>query len=187
MTILSELHQDHINLNRLLEILTYKVERLREGSHPDFSLMADVVAYVGSYADQYHHPREDVMYEYFRGRDAELDKNFDQCEAEHAKLKQLSHDLAESIDGILHDAVMPMDRFTDQLDEFVSTERQHLDFEERELFPGIRKLASDTDWQQLDEALPPPADPLFGEKQAAEYRDLYRALMEDMNRNGAAG
>jgi hemerythrin-like domain-containing protein len=81
---------------------------------------------------------------------------------------------------------MPMDRFTDQLDEFVSTERQHLDFEERGLFPGIRKLAGDTDWQQLEEALPLPEDPLFGEKQAAEYRDLYRALMEDMNRNGAA-
>jgi hypothetical protein len=47
-------------------------------------------------------------------------------------------------------------------------------------------LAGDTDWQQLEEALPLPEDPLFGEKQAAEYRDLYRALMEDMNRNGAA-
>jgi len=187
MTTLSELHQDHINLNRLLEMLTHKVTRLREGVHPDFSLMADVVDYVGRYADEHHHPREDVMYEHFRGRDAQLDKGFDQCESEHARLKQLSHDLAESIDAVLHDAVMPMDRFTDQLEAFVTTEREHLDFEERELFPGIRRLASDEDWEQLEEELPQPSDPLFGEKQAAEYRDLYRALMEDMNRNGAAG
>lgn len=187
MTTLSELHQDHINLNRLLEILVHKVERLRAGNHPDFSLMADVVAYVGRYADQHHHPREDVMYEHFRGRAPELDKGFDQCEAEHAKLKQLSHDLAESIDAILHDAVMPMDKFTDQLETFVTTEREHLDFEERELFPGIRKLAGEQDWKQLESELPQPTDPLFGEKQAAEYRDLYRALMEDLNRNGNAG
>ena len=174
-------------MNRLLEMLTYKVTRLREGVHPDFSLMADVVDYVGRYADEHHHPREDVMYEHFRGRDAQLDKGFDQCESEHARLKQLSHDLAESIDAVLHDAVMPMDRFTDQLEAFVTTEREHLDFEERELFPGIRRLASDKDWEQLEEELPQPSDPLFGEKQAAEYRDLCRALMEDMNRNGAAG
>jgi len=187
MTTLSELHQDHINLNRLLEILTHKVSRLREGAHPDFSLMADVVDYVGRYADEHHHPREDVMYEHFRGRDDQMDKGFDQCEAEHARLKQLSHDLAESIDAILHDAVMPMDRFTDQLEEFVISEREHLDFEERELFPGIRALANEADWETLEKELPQPSDPLFGEKQAAEYRDLYRALMEDMNRNGTAG
>ena len=183
MTILSKLHQDHINLNRLLEMLTHKVERLREGSHPDFSLMADVVGYVGTYADEYHHPQEDIMYEHFRGRDSELDKGFDQCEAEHLKLRQLSQALVESIDSVLHDAVIPMDRFTDQLDAFVRAECEHLDFEEQKLFPGIRELAGDPDWALLDEKIPLPDDPLFGEKQASEYRDLYRALMEDMNQD----
>lgn len=181
MTILSKLHQDHINLNRLLGMLAYKVERLHEGSHPDFSLMSDVVGYVGTYADEYHHPQEDIMYEHFRGRDRQLDKGFDQCEAEHAKLRQMSQALIESIDSVLHDAVIPMDRFTDQLDAFVRAEREHLDFEEQKLFPGIRDLASESDWKDLDEKIPQPEDPLFGEKQAAEYRDLYRALMADMN------
>ena len=185
MTTLSELHQDHINLNRLLEMLARKVERLHEGSHPDFSLMADVVGYVGGYADQHHHPREDVMYAYFRGRDPQLDRHFDQCEEEHATLKRLSNELAESIDAVLHDAVIPMDKFTDQLDTFVKTEKQHLDFEERVLFPGISAVASDDDWQTLEAKLPRSSDPLFGEKQAAEYADLYRALLEDMNSNEA--
>jgi hemerythrin-like domain-containing protein len=187
MTILSELHQDHINLNRLLELLEYKVERLREGDRPDFSLLADVVSYVGGYSDQHHHPREDVMYEHFRGRDAELDKSSDRSEAEHETIKQLSHELTESVEAILSDVVMPMDRFIEQLDAFVSTERQHLDFEEQTLFPAILELATEADWQQLDEALPPPEDPLFGEKLAAEYRDLHHALMHDMNRRGGAG
>ena len=67
MNILSELHQDHLNLSRLLEMLDRKVEQLRGGVHPDFSLMAEVVSYVGSYADQHHHPREDKMYAFFQG------------------------------------------------------------------------------------------------------------------------
>ncbi|GAA0784424.1 hemerythrin domain-containing protein [Marinobacterium sediminicola] len=187
MDILSELHQDHVNLSRLLEILDRKVDRLRAGNHPDFSLMAEVVSYVGSYADQHHHPREDKMYAFFQGRDDELDKALSRCEEEHKQLKQLSTHLEESIDGILNDVVMPMDRFTDQLDEFVQAEKRHLDFEEQEIFRLLRSHASEADWQQLDQQLPRSEDPLFGEKQADEYRALYKALMEDMNRTDSAG
>lgn len=187
MNILSELHQDHVNLSRLLEMLDRKVWQLRDGNHPDFSLMSEVVSYVGSYADQHHHPREDSMYAFFRGRDADLDRAIERCEEEHRKLKQLSTHLEESIDGILNDVVMPMDKFTDQLEEFVKTEKRHLDFEEQSIFPPLRNLASDEDWQQLEEQLPQSEDPLFGEKQADEYRSLYKALMEDMNNPDSAG
>ncbi|MGB2130660.1 MAG: hypothetical protein ACPHXW_04480, partial [Marinobacterium sp.] len=78
--------------------------------------------------------------------------------------------------------VVPMDRFTDQLDAFVSAEKRHLDFEEGEIFPRLDALASEADWQQLEQQIPRPADPLFGEHQAEQYRELYRALLEDMNR-----
>ncbi len=187
MNILSELHQDHVNLSRLLEMLDHKVDQLRDGNHPDFSLMAEVVSYVGSYADQHHHPREDKMYAFFQGRDAGLDQAFERCEEDHRALKQLSTHLEESIEGILNDVVMPMDRFTDQLDAFVQAEKRHLDFEEQSIFPPLRNIASEADWQQLAEQLPQSEDPLFGEKQADEYRALYKALMEEMNRSESAG
>lgn len=187
MNILSELHQDHINLSRLLDMLERKIVRLREGNHPDFSLMSEVVGYVGSYADQHHHPREDKMYAFFQGRDAELDQALERCEEEHRELRRLSTHLEESIDGILNDVVMPMDRFTDQLEEFVQAEKRHLDFEEHAIFPPLRTLASSADWQRLEEQLPGAEDPLFGEQQADEYRSLYKALMEDMNRTDSAG
>lgn len=182
MNTLSELHQDHINLTRLLDILERKVARLRDGVHPDFSLMADVVSYVGDYADQHHHPHEDIMYEIFRGREADLDQLLAECAQEHQTLKQLSGKLSESIDAILHDAVVPMERFTDQLEAFVVAEKRHLDFEEGLIFPRLEALASAVDWQQLEDRLPKPEDPLFGEHQAEQYRELYRALLEDMNR-----
>lgn len=186
MNIVSELHQDHINLSRLLEILERKIERLRAGSHPDFSLMSEVVSYVGSYADQHHHPREDKVYAFFQGRDADLDDAFARCEEEHKTLKKLSTRLDESIEAILNDAVMPMDQFTDQLEAFVQAEKRHLDFEERSIFPQLQNMATSADWQQLAEQLPQSDDPLFGEKQANEYRSLYKALMEDMNRSDSA-
>ncbi|MBA4502074.1 hemerythrin domain-containing protein [Marinobacterium marinum] len=185
MNILSELHQDHLNLSRLLEMLDRKVECLRDGQHPDFSLMSEVVGYVGRYADLHHHPREDQMYDFFAGRNPTLDQAVTRCLEQHVELKHLSTHLEESIDGILNDVVMPMDRFTDQLDEFVQAEKRHLDFEEQSIFPLLRDIATETDWQQLQDQLPQSDDPLFGTRQADEYRSLYRALMDDLSRPGS--
>ncbi len=180
MAILAELHQEHMNLKRLLDMLERKVERFRSGTHPNFQLMSDVVSYVGGYADLHHHPREDRMYAHFRGRDAGLDAKLTQSEQEHVELKKVSTALFDAIEGVLHDAsVIPMEQLVEQLDQFVTLETNHLNLEEGDIFPKIESVATEQDWQQVDAENPAPADPLFGLKQADEYRDLYRALLED--------
>ncbi|WP_027857194.1 hemerythrin domain-containing protein [Marinobacterium jannaschii] len=181
MTILNELHQDHINLNKLLVILRHKVEKLRSGEHPNFGLMGDVVEYISTYADAYHHPREDRMYEYLRGRSDNLDLAIDDCIAQHRHLKKLGEELCESVDSILHDAVMPMDEFTDKLAAFVEEQSTHLNFEEGSLFPLVQGVATENDWATLNNDLPSVEDPLFGEKQAARYAELYQELLVDFN------
>ena len=60
-------------------------------------------------------------------------------------------------------------------------EKAHLDFEEGHIFPKLIAVANDKDWAELAISLPAEADPLFGEKQAEEYKELYKALMQDMN------
>ncbi|WP_432695795.1 hemerythrin domain-containing protein [Marinobacterium sp. YM272] len=181
MAIMAELHQEHVNLKRLLDMLSRKIEKFRGGTHPNFQLMDDVVEYVGNYADTYHHPREDKMFEFFKGRDTDVDKLMLDCEKDHVDLKQLSTHLSEAIEGVLHDAaVVPMDQLIDQLDQFVGREKEHLNYEESKVFPALEKLASDKDWKALDEELPAPSDPLFGSKQSDEYRDLYEALAADL-------
>lgn len=180
MTILNELHQDHINLNKILAILRSKVGKLRAGNHPNFSLMADVIDYICNYADGYHHPREDNMYTFFQGRNGELDQLLADCEAEHARLKHTGMELSETIEGILHDAVIPMEEFTDKLEAFVNEQSAHLDLEEGRLFPMLQKVATDADWAELDRTLQKSDDPLFGQKQAAEYSSLYKEMLVDM-------
>lgn len=181
MTILSELHQDHVNLNKLLQMLESKVERLREGDQPDFNLLGDVVEYITDYADGLHHPREDMLYEYFQGRDSELDKNLSLCDAEHKELKGLGEQFKETIECIVHDAVMPMSEFIEKLADFLSCQRRHLDMEEGVLFPAINAVATEADWAVLIDKLPRPVDPLFGEKQAAKFTSLYKEMILDLN------
>ena len=180
MTLLVQLHQDHINLSRLLELMELKVQKLKAGDTPNFLLLSELVDYIGNYADQYHHPREDHMYHYFSGRDSALDAHLQKCEAEHMDLKQASKVINETVDAVMHDAVIPMTDFIDQLESFLSRERDHLDYEETIIFPGIEQIAKPNDWEVLEQKLPEPADPLFGEKQGENYRELYKALLQDV-------
>lgn len=181
MTLVAELHQDHINLSKLLDILASKSDKLKEGGDPSFSLISDVIDYIANYAEQNHHPREDRMYEYFKGRDTKLDIVMEKCLKEHEMLKGSGHQLLDVIDGILHDSVLPMEQFIEKLDAFVKNERRHLDLEEAEIFPLIEAIAMDKDWAALQEMIPAVEDPLFGERQADAYKALFKELMIDLN------
>ena len=181
MTVVSELHKDHVNLIKLLEILDKKIIKLKAGGQPNYVLMADVIGYIATYAEGYHHPKEDKMFVFFKGRNDKLDAVMQECEAAHINLKGYAHALLEAIDGVLHDAVMPMNEFIEKLENFVRNEKKHLAFEEAEVFPVINEVASEADWNAVEAVLPIEDDPLFGEKQSEEYKALYVELMRDIN------
>ncbi|WP_372598234.1 hemerythrin domain-containing protein [Amphritea sp.] len=181
MTLLNELHQDHVNLNKLLAVLGNKLEKLKQGEMPNFVLLADAIDYITSYADAYHHPVEDQMYEFFKDSGCpELDQAISRCVEEHRQLKQSSHEIIEAVDCILSDAVVPMDKFADKLENFLDAQIEHLNLEEGTLFPLLDEVATDEQWKALESLLPKMADPLFGEKQKQRYIDLYSELLRDM-------
>ncbi|MDO6562581.1 hemerythrin domain-containing protein [Amphritea sp. 1_MG-2023] len=182
MTILSDLHQDHVNLNKLLAVLSNKLEELKRGEMPNFLLLADAVDYISCYADAYHHPCEDQMYEMFKGAGCpELDEAIVRCIEDHQQLKQRSNDVIEAVECVLTDAVVPMDQFTAKLEAFLNAQIEHLNLEEGTLFPLLEDVATDEQWDKLALELPIMDDPLFGEKQKQRYIDLYTELLRDMH------
>ena len=181
MTVLTELHQDHVNLNKLLAVLQNKLERLKHGEMPNFILLADAVDYISNYADAYHHPREDEMYAYFSDAgEPELKEAIAQCCEDHRTLKQYSTELLEAVDCILNDAVVPMDQFVAKLEAFLDHQIDHLNLEEGTIFPLLDDMTTDEQWCELEQKLPKMDDPLFGEQQKERYIELYTELLQDM-------
>ena len=176
MNVLEQLHQDHINLSKLLRILENLVDRIDEGEQPDFQLMAEIADYIEIYVKRHHHPREDRMYAFFDGRSMQLDKVMTRCKGEHAGLEASGRSLLEIIDGPMHDAVVPVDELVSRLRAFIDAERAHLDFEEGEVFPKLSALSAPSDWIALDEVLPPENDPLFGQAEADRFIRLGRQM-----------
>jgi hemerythrin-like domain-containing protein len=183
MSVLDQLHQEHINLNRLLDILDNHCRSLEQKGQSNFPLVMEVIQYINHYADIHHHPREDALYAYFAGRDLLLDEAQMFCTAEHQRMRLQTHALLDLLDGVLNDAaVIPLDKINNQLMDFVKHQRAHLAFEERRIFPAIDRLAIEEDWQILAKELPKPIDPLFGERQADQYKELYREMIYDLQK-----
>lgn len=177
-TIMSQLHLDHLNLSRLLEVLKDKLVCLREGERPDYQLILDVVTYIVDYADTYHHPLEDQIYDYATHQYPSSKQALLEVEAEHKQIRDNTRELQLLIESILMDSVVSMDVFNQRLEDFINQQYAHLNQEEGTVFPLLEKLMQDKDWLNLQVKLQTRNDPLFGDEVAEEYKRLYKSLIQ---------
>ncbi|OPX57141.1 hypothetical protein BTE48_00885 [Oceanospirillum multiglobuliferum] len=176
---MAQLHQDHLNLSRLLGVLKHKLALLKGGERPNYLLVQDVVAYIVDYADTYHHPLEDVIYQYSAEHYPEYQEIFNEVEQEHQKIAQDTRAFQELVQNILLDAIVPMAQFIERLEQFVNQQYAHLNREEGRVFPLLERTISTAQWQEIEQRLQSREDPLFGENVADEYKRLYRELISE--------
>lgn len=67
--IVHTLHSEHQYFEFLLRTLEEEAEKLQPGKIPDYHLLRDIVDYFARYPDQYHHPREDMLFNNMLERD----------------------------------------------------------------------------------------------------------------------
>jgi len=176
-TIMAQLHQDHINLSRLLGVLKTKLAGLKSGERPDYQLLLDAITYIIDYADAYHHPLEDIIYRYAEAQYPDQQAVLQEIEQEHVSIREASASFQLLTENILHDAIVPMDQYTERLESFIDQQFAHLNREEGRIFPMLDNAMTDNDWQSVMMQVTEQDDPLFGENVADEYKRLYRELM----------
>lgn len=102
------LHQDHINIaSKLLNVLRDILAAIRSEKPVRFNLLRDVLSYLREVADTHHHPREDLIYEYFttyRCSDPSIVTTV--LKEQHKQIVRKGEDLQELVAMILMDAVI---------------------------------------------------------------------------------
>ncbi|CAG9000427.1 MAG: hypothetical protein CENE_02422 [Candidatus Celerinatantimonas neptuna] len=171
---LDNLMHDHVNIAALLKVLEHKLDLIRSEKSVKYKLIADIITYLGDYADKYHHPREDAIYDYFCKYRADGLDISDKLAREHQKLHELTEELDEVVQLILLDAVIPLDQFSQKLEHFISAQWDHLNFEEREIFPLLKEKLTEDDWRIIEQNWEHSDynDPLFGSKVEQHYSAL---------------
>ena len=176
--IMTLLHQEHVNLAKLLDAFEHQLTVFDRGEQPDYDVIEGVIDYCLAYPDRYHHPKEDLVLERLRARDPEAAAQVGDLEQEHIKLGELTRRMATAVERILNEAEIPRESFDHLAREFLATYRDHIAMEERVFFPAARRALCDEDWATLDQHVLSPGDPLFGEAVEERFAPLRAHLIE---------
>ena len=175
---LASLHKDHLNIASLLALLKHKLAAIRAEQRVSYALIRDVIDYLREVSDKYHHPKEDLIYDYYLKYRVVEGETVNRLEAEHVALLEAGAELKEMVEMILMDAVIPLDQFTARLDHFVALQEAHLNYEEGVIFPHLRDSLTEDDWRHLEQNWQNRAigDPLFGAEVSQHFQALAKRL-----------
>jgi len=177
MATLNKLRRDHGNMARLLYVLSLRHTTLEEGERPDFRQIREIVDYILDYMDGFLKPLERLYSEnLLSGKpdgEALSRRMTDDYRALHTRLKLLS----ETLDMILMDAVVPMERFIDDFKAYLDAHQAYLKAEREKLFPFLRLYLTDAEQQELLEMLPDSAQSNLS-RLREDYPELYAEFKE---------
>jgi hemerythrin-like domain-containing protein len=176
--LLERLHRDHQNLEKVLTLLSTQLDHFFAGRESNFDLKIELLEYLETYADQGHHPLENLIFDTARKRLGEDSEIFDRLQHQHDGLVQLTRTFRNSLENILQGGVMPRDELEVQGREYVALQRQHLKLEEQEAFPLLDEAMTGDDWEHVLANMPRHDDPVFEAPDKVRFQTLFEYLSE---------
>jgi hemerythrin-like domain-containing protein len=182
--LLDKLRRDHDNLSHLLDLLSAQLDAFFAGHESDFDLKIEMLDYIESYAEQYHHPTEDrINQAALLKLDLEEHQGLlERVRREHEALLGMARRFREMLEGVIQGEVIPRDEVETRGREFIALQRQHIDLEEQEIFPLVDQILDEREWDKLEQEIPHLDDPVFQRQDYNRFRSLIDYL-EQHERN----
>jgi len=179
--LLDRLVEDHRRLARLLDLLEGLLDQFRDGEEPDYELMCELLEYMIDYADQVHHPSEDMIFERLMASPEQKHDILRRLMQQHVALGKVNRRFRELLEGIVHEEVIRRDEVEELGRDMVAMLREHMRLEDEEVFPLARGALSEADWAELSGTAPDVEDPVFGHADPERFRAIYARLKRDMH------
>ena len=179
MKLLDKLHQDHVQMGQLLDLLASQLSLLRDpDADADYRLMRDIAYYFICYPDSVHHPAEDTIFGALEKKSPDLRYRFETLRGEHAELAEIGQEFYLLLEGVCSGHVVPRDKIVSAIENFLERQRGHMDTEEREIFVLAKAYLSDDAVTQFEAIHEEMHDPLFGTEIRDSFKRLHEAIME---------
>ena len=177
-SLLADLRAEHRNMALLLNLLEVQTDRLLACEEPDYDLLHDIMIYMTSYTDTVHHPKEDLIYAYLKTVRPGIGDWLERIEEEHRDIRTLGTDLRNDIEAIESGTVMRRDLVVADLRQYLEKLRQHMSWEERDLFTLADDLQEEENWLTIAWRDSEASDPLFGPEVEHRFRRLMAHIQQ---------
>jgi len=175
--IIDILLEEHQNIEKLLLVLEHELEIFDSGERPDYEILQTIIQYFEDYPERCHHPKEEMIFEKLKRRDPAAAKRFGDVEAEHEVETRRLRSFARAVDSVLADQEFLRESFHLAVHDFIEHQRQHLQKEERLLFPAAAKALRPQDWAEIDARLDDRKDPLFDSVVEEKFHNLQKTIL----------
>ena len=181
--IMMTLNSEHRYISSLLEALAEQADNLLPGRVPDFALMHDIVNYMASFPDEYHHPREDLLFDRLVARDSEARQLVEELLEGHREINRRSRELLEQLERVTRGGKSPDNQRIKYLcDRYIGHYWEHINVEEGKVFPRATAKLRPDDWFAVNAQAKYVDDPLFGSRVKKEYARLSQYLGDRVSR-----
>jgi len=179
------LNAEHRHIASLLDALGRQSDRLLPGRDPDLDMVRDIVGYLNDFPDEYHHPREDLLFGILSQRDAASREIIARLQEGHREIYRRSRELLDLLDVRAAPGGDAAQRRLKYLcDRYIGFYRDHINLEEGQVFPRATQKLRREDWAAVNAGSRQVDDPLFGERVRKEYRRLSLYLSTRAERVG---
>lgn len=176
--LVEQIHQDHVNVSKVLDLIEQEVERARDEEMPDLELLQDAMRYMVNYSDLIHHPKEDSMFDRLVQKEPDVAKQVEVLRQEHQTLAELSGAFLEIVKAAESGEFILREEVIKRGTEYVEFLRSHMDAEEVDLLKRASASLSDQDLEEINAQYATVRDPLMEASLNQEYAALYRSLFK---------
>jgi len=176
--VIEVLRQEHSSIERLLRVLERELNIFDRGDRPNYEVILAVIDYFEDYPDRCHHPKEDVIFENLKARNAVAAATVGDLKGEHREEARRLRRVAKAIRDVLSDQAMLREAVVDIIRDFIDHERQHMALEESLFFPAALNALRAEDWADVALKLADQSDPLVRPSVEEKFSILRRHIME---------
>lgn len=176
--LIAQIHQDHVNMARILKLINSEIEALIAEEPRDLEILDDAMRYMINYADKIHHAKEDIMLRRLQEAAPDTLELIEDIFEEHQQIFRKGTEFQELVQAVEYGDFVLRDEIVARGTDYVRTLYAHMSKEEEVLLKRAREVLTDNDFAELGIDYGPDTDPLFGEKIQKEYKDLYTYILD---------
>ena len=142
--------EEHQSLAAILHAIRFMLKEVAAGKlQPDLKLFQAMVHYLDAYAEQRHHPKEDLLFAYLEKRTGDGAEALAKLAVQHGAAPQRIAALQQALTTYLADPGR-FDDFAKAFDAYADFYRNHMMLEEDVVLPLVRKHLTAEDWTAVD-------------------------------------
>ena len=182
------LKAEHRHMANVMKLYEEQLGAIERGELVDPHVVYEIMEYMVTWPDRYHHPREDIIYSRVAELDGQAADEVDTLQRDHDRTAENGKEMLHSIERWRAGAVSG-ELIVDKGRAYIAHIHEHMNLEEQLVFPHIERVLSVQDWRELaeDDSLQAVAAPIFGPQVQREFRNMARKLRRSIRRTVEQG